>query len=210
MVQWKMGVSPMLGFLTFRVIFRFHDCRVWRKDDPLQLLNRDFLLTIPSWASVRHVPVTPIDRQQRCTKRRLAQRMALGSPMQLLALRRDVGYIHGIPLSFVVVVVLVLVLVVVSKKVCYLYHLYPNPGILGEVIKFDGCHVFWRVGSTTGLAPPGALHPVGSKIPFCRTPKKRKKGGWVLIDVWGFFVYIIFMRWHAERSVIFIMLAIWN
>ena len=26
-------------------------------------------------------------------------------------------------------------------------------------------------------APPGALHPVASKIPFCKTPtKKRKKG----------------------------------
>ena len=178
MVQWKMGVSPMLGFLTFRVIFRFHDCRVWRKDDPLQLLNRDFLLTIPSWASVRHVPVTPIDRQQRCTKRRLAQRMALGSPMQLLALRRDVGYIHGIPLSFVVVVVLVLVLVVVSKKVCYLYHLYPNPGILGEMIDFDGCMMCFD-----GLVFLHRFGPTWSPASCCfedsvlQDPnKKRKKG----------------------------------
>lgn len=43
------------------------------------------------WAEQRQRPLTPLDRPQLCTRRRLAQRMALGNPMQLYAVRRYWG-----------------------------------------------------------------------------------------------------------------------
>eukprot|EP00435_Cladocopium_sp_Y103_P014988 s1708_g3.t1 len=67
----------------------FHHLRSCRRDHYTDAAPE--VSEVIRWAEQRQCPLTPLDRPQLCTRRRLAQQMALGNPMQLYAVRRYWG-----------------------------------------------------------------------------------------------------------------------